>query len=181
MKKNSSSEIDNDLNNLPDNLAGLIKESLESKSLSKKISARETLVKMGKTILPHLNKLLDSENDLLRMEVAKIVELIADRRSIPLLINLLDDPFFDIRWIAAEGLIKIGRWSICPLLKSVRDGRSSLFFNRGTHHILIGLVKENEKSKLMPLLESLDNYHELGETAPVQASVALKNVFKCNT
>jgi HEAT repeat protein len=181
MKKNSSSEIDNDLKNLPDNLAGLIKESLESKSLSKRISARESLVNMGKTILPHIHKLLDSENDLLRMEATKIVELIADKRSIPLLINLLDDTFFDIRWIAAEGLIKIGRWSICPLLKSVRDGRSSLFFNRGTHHILLELVDEKEKNKIMPLLQSLDNYHELGETAPVQASIALKTVFKCNT
>ena len=115
------------------------------------------------------------------MEAAKIVELIADRRSIPFLMGLLDDPVFDIRWIAAEGLIKIGRPSICPLLKSVRDGKSSLIFNRGTHHILLSLVNEEEKNKLMPLLQSLDNYHELGETAPVMASIALKTVFKCNS
>jgi hypothetical protein len=181
MKKYSSSEIDKDLNILPDNLAGLIKESLETKSLSKKLSAREILVKMGKKIIPQIHKLLSSENDSLRMEAVKITELIADRSSIPTLIDLLDDPLFEIRWIAAEGLVKIGRRSICPLLKSVRDGRSSLFFNRGTHHILLCLVDEEERNKLMPLLQSLDNYHELGETAPVQASVALKTVFKCNT
>jgi HEAT repeat protein len=70
------------------------------------------------------------------MEAAKIVELIADRRSIPLLINLLDDKEFEIRWIAAEGLIKIGRRSILPLLKSVRDGESSYFHNKGAHHVL---------------------------------------------
>jgi HEAT repeat protein len=181
MKKNSNSEIDNELNNLPNNLAGLIKESLETKSLSKKLSARETLVKMGGQIIPQIHKLLSSENDSLRMETAKITELIADRRSIPLLIILLDDPLFDIRWIAAEGLIKIGRRSICPLLKSVRDGKSSLLFNRGTHHILLSLLDEKEKDKLMPLLQGLDNYHELSETASVQASIALKTVFKCNT
>jgi len=115
------------------------------------------------------------------MEAAKIVELIADRRSIPFLIGLLDDTIFDIRWIAAEGLIKIGRPSICPLLKSVRNGKSSLIFNRGTHHILLSLVDEKEKNKLMPLLQSLDNYHELGGTAPVIASTALKTVYRCNT
>jgi HEAT repeat protein len=180
MKKNKE-EDNNSLSDFPHNLVKLINESLDTDDYSKKLSARETLVKMGKTIIPQMHKLLDSENDLLRMEAAKIVELIADRRSIPLLINLLDDPLFDIRWLAAEGLIKIGRWSICPLLKSVRDGRSSLFFNRGTHHILLGLVDEKEKNKLMPLLQSLDNYHESGETAPVQASVALETVFKCNT
>jgi hypothetical protein len=180
MKKIKKENI-NSLGDLPDNLVKLINESLDTDDYSKKLSARETLVMMGNTIIPQVHKLLDSENELLRMEAAKIVELIADRRSIPLLINLLDDPLFDIRWLAAEGLIKIGRRSICPLLKSVRDGRSSLFFNRGTHHILLDLVNEKEKNKLMPLLQSLDNYHELGETAPVQASIALKTVFKCNT
>jgi HEAT repeat protein len=179
--KKIKEENNNSLGDFPDNLVKLINESLDTDDYSKKLSARGTLVKMGRTIIPQMHKLLDSENDLLRMEAAKIVELIADRRSIPLLLRLLDDMIFDIRWIAAEALIKIGRQSICPLLKSVRDGRSSLFFNRGAHHILLGLVSENEKNKLMPLLQSLDNYHDLVETAPVQASIALKNVFKCNT
>jgi len=35
--------------------------------------------------------------------------------------------------------------------------------------------------KLTPLLLSLENYHELGETAPVEASKALRTVFKCKT
>ena len=113
------------------------------------------------------------------MEAVKIVELIADRRSIPFLLRLLDDTIFEIRWIAAEALIKIGRWSICPLLKAVRNGKSSLFFNREAHHILLRLVDEEEKNKLKPLLQSLDNYHGLGETAPVQASIALKTFYKC--
>jgi HEAT repeat protein len=181
MKKNKEEQINNSLSDLPENLLKLINESLDTEDYSKKLSARERLVEMGKTIIPQIHKLLSSKNDSLRMEAAKIIELIADRRSIPLLINLLDDQVFDIRWIAAEGLIKIGRRSICPLLMSVRDGRSSLFFNRGAHHILLGLVDETEKNKLMPLLQILDNYHELGETAPVQASIVLKTVFKCNS
>jgi HEAT repeat protein len=71
---------------------------------------------MEKKIIPQIHQLLSSENESLRMETAKITELIADRRSIPLLINLLDDPLFDMRWLAAEGLIKIGRRSICPFI-----------------------------------------------------------------
>lgn len=169
------------LSGFPDNLVKLINESLNTDDYSKKLFARETLVERGKSIIPQIHKLLDSENDLLRMEAAKITKLIAGRRSIPPLINLPDDSLFEIRWIAAEGLIEIGRRSICPLLKSVRDGRSSLFFNRGTHHILLGLLNKKEKNELMPLLQSLDNYLELGATAPVQAYNALKTVFKCNT
>jgi len=30
-------------------------------------------------------------------------------------------------------------------------------------------------------MQSLDNYPELGGTAPAQASVALKTVFRCTT
>ena len=80
MNKIDNTEIDNALNDFPDNLAILIKGSLDTKNSSKKLTARNTLVGMGKTIVPQLNRLLDSENGLLRMEVAKVVELIADRR-----------------------------------------------------------------------------------------------------
>jgi HEAT repeat protein len=178
--KKIKEESNNILNDFPHNLVKIINESLDTNDYTKKLSARETLVKMGKTIIPQMHKLLDSENDLLRMEAAKIVEQIADRRSIPFLLRLLDDTIFDIRWIAAEALIKIGRQSICPLLKSIRDGKSSYIFHRGAHHILLALVSENEKDQLLPLLQSLDNYYELRETAPAQASTALKTVFKCN-
>jgi HEAT repeat protein len=112
------------------------------------------------------------------MEAAKIVELIADRSSIQFLINLLDDKEFEIRWIAAEGLIKIGRRTILPLLRSIRDGESSFLHNKGAHHVLLSLLNKNEKNKLTSLLQSLDNAQELGETAPVEASVAIKTIFK---
>jgi hypothetical protein len=181
MKRDKQVQINDNLSDFPEDLVKLIHELLDTKDFSKKLSARDTLVKMGKTILPQIHKLLNSENDLYRIEAAKITELIADRRSIPELLRLLDDSVFDIRWIASEGLIKIGRESICPLLKSVRDGRSSFFFNKGVHHILLVLLNENERNKMIPLLQSLDNYHELGETSPVQASTALKTVFDCNT
>jgi HEAT repeat protein len=180
MNKNDNTEIDIGLKNFPDNLTSLIKESLDSKNSVKKIDARGKLVKMGKTILPQLHRLLDTENGLLREEAAKIVELIANRKSIPFLINLLDDNKFEIRWIGAEGLIKIGRRSILPLLKSVRDGESSYFHNQGAHHVLNSLLNEYEKKKLSPLLLSLDDSHELGEISPVEASEAIKTIFKRN-
>jgi len=178
MNKNDSNEIDISLKDFPDNLTSLIKELLDSKNSVKKLAARSTLVGIGKTIIPKLHRLLNSENGLLRMETAKIVELIADRRSIPFLINLLGDKEFEIRWIAAEGLIKIGRPAILPLLKSIRDGKSTFILNKGAHHVLLSLLKEDEKNKLTTLLLSLDDAQELGETAPVEASEAIKTIFK---
>ena len=94
------------------------------------------------------------------------------------MINLLDDKEFEIRWIAAEGLIKIGRRSILPLLKSIRDWKSTFILNKGAHHVLRSLLNENEINKLTALLLSLDDAQELGETAPVEASKAIKTIFK---
>src|SRR5664280_3025224 len=87
MKEIDNTEIDNALDDFPGNLAKLIKESLDTKNSDKKLAARSTLVRMGKTIVPQLHRLLDSKNGLLRSEASKIVELIADRRSIPFLIR----------------------------------------------------------------------------------------------
>jgi HEAT repeat protein len=178
MKKNDITEIEKALSGLPDNLAELIRGSLDIHNSGKKLSARRDLAGMGKSILPQMHILVESENRLLRMEAVKIVELIASRKSIPVLINLLDDKEFEIRWIAAEGLIKIGRRSILPLLKSIRDGKSSFLRNKGAHHVLVGLLNENEKDKLMSLLLSLDDSHELGGIAPVEASKAIKTLYK---
>ncbi len=178
MKKDKSIETDINPEEFPDNIVRLLNETINTKSYKEKVVARKKLVHMGKSILPDLHKLLLTKTIALRMEVAKVVQLIGSRRSISALIEILDDPEFDIRWIAAEGLIKIGRKSIIPLLESVRDGKSSLIMDKGTHHILQSLLTEKEKITLKPLLQSLDNFHEMREITPTQAAVALKTTFK---
>ncbi len=162
----------------PVNLVKLINALSDDEDYSNKKNARITLEQMGKKALPHLHKLLTSDNSLLRMEAAKIVKNIADKRSIPLLITLLDDIEFDIRWTAAEGLIKIGRESISPLLTAIRDGKSSLLLNKRAHQILSKLLLETEKEQLSSLMLSLDDYLGLIEIAPVEAQKALKKYKK---
>jgi hypothetical protein len=51
--KKIKEEYNNILSGFPDNLVKLINESLDTDDYSKKLSAKETLVKMGKTIIPH--------------------------------------------------------------------------------------------------------------------------------
>jgi HEAT repeat protein len=174
MTKENDQLINLILKDLPDNLGSLILELLDKKNFDLKLDARNTLAKMGKTILPQLHMLLLTGNVDLRKEVAKVVELIASNQSIPVLITLLDDVDFDIRWIAAEGLIKIGRKSIVPLLESIRDGNSSYFTDKRAHHVLEHLLTESEKNELETLLLSLDDYLEAREIAPAEAAKALE-------
>jgi HEAT repeat protein len=180
MNEITVSVIHSEINEIQTDTQRLILELLRPEDYTQKHNARLTLVKMGRKIIPQLHKQLSSSNGLLRKEVAKVVELVSDKRSIPFLITLLDDPDFDIRWIAAEGLIKIGRKSIIPILKSIRGGKSSLMLDKRAHHVLDKILYENEKIQLESLMHSLDNYHETGETAPVEALKALKK-FKFNS
>jgi HEAT repeat protein len=152
----------------------LISALSDEEDYSNKQNAIIALERMGKKVIPQIHNLLTSDNSLLRMEAARIIKAIADKRSIPVLITMLDDIEFDLRWIAAEGLIKIGRKSITPLLKAIRDGKSSLLLNKRAHQILSSLLYEAEKEQLFTLLLSLDDYHGLIETAPVEALKALK-------
>jgi HEAT repeat protein len=178
MKKINNPEANINPGNLPGNLVELINGLTDDKNFIKKHNARKTLVKMGKKITPQMHGLLNSGDGLLRLEAAKIVQMVADKRSIPVLINLLEDSEFDIRWIAAEGLIRIGRHSITPLLMAIRDGKSSLVLDKRAHQVLNSLLYEDEKEQLMSLMLSLDDYHALGETAPVEAAKALKTFKK---
>jgi hypothetical protein len=173
MEKNINTEIDKLLNDCPVRVVQLIKASLDTTNVAKKLISRKTLVRLGKSILPQMYILLESEELPLRMEAAKIIELVANRTSIPVLIGLLEDTEFDIRWIAAEGLIKIGRRTIRPVLRAVRDGENSIFLNEGAHHVLNSLLNDKEKKKEMSLLQSLENIHSLGLTAPVEAAKSL--------
>jgi HEAT repeat protein len=174
MEKAVTLKTDICLYEVPADIVKLINALIDDDDYQKMHNARVALVRMGNTIIPQLHKLVASENSLLRMEAAKLIQLAADRRSIKVLITLLDDAEFDIRWIAAEGLIRIGRKSIVPLLKAVRDGKSSLFLNKRAHQVLASLLRQEEKKQLLPLMHSLEDFHELNETAPVEALKALK-------
>ena len=128
------------------------------------------------SIIPYGYISLSPINERIRAEVSKIICFVADKRSIPALINLLEDNESDVRWIASESLISIGRKSIVPLLKSLRDGKLFLYPAR-VHHVLQSLLTINEKKELQILLENLADSPEKPEIATIEASVVLNQTF----
>lgn len=129
------------------------------------------------SIIPYGSISLSPLNERIRDEVAGIIDFVADKRSIPALINLLDDNESDVRWIAAESLIRIGRKSLVPLLNSLKDGKQFLFPAR-VHHILHSLLTLNEKKELQDLLENLAKSPEKPEVATIEASVTLNQSLR---
>lgn len=170
-KKHSRKDVN--IEEFSDSIAFIIPDLAEITDYQKKTSARRYLVDMGKEILPQINKLLLSKNTHLRKEASKIIELIADKESISVLIDLLDDDDSSIRWIAAEGLIHIGRDSIVPLLNKLVQKGDNLYLKQGARHTFLSLFSEEEKEEFKPLLLSLKNYNNISILAPVEAFRAL--------
>jgi hypothetical protein len=84
-----------------------------------------------------------SENSIYRWEILKTLQQISDSSSIPIFIEALEDEESDIRWVAAEGLIKLGAESINPLLKALVKDSDSVFLCAGAHHVFHDLKKKN--------------------------------------
>lgn len=103
------------------------------------------------SIIPQKQNQYSSLNELLKIEVEEIIRFVSDKRSIPALIKLLDDEDFDVRWIAGESLIRIGRHSIPPLLHMIRGGRKFSYPGK-VYYVLRNILTVNEKDDLQPLL-----------------------------
>jgi HEAT repeat protein len=178
MKKNKKTE-DDILKELPENISGHISCLYKEINYKLRVAARKKLVKMGRAILPRLHNLLSIEDNVLRWEVAKVIELIGEKESIPVFIELLEDSDSGIRWIAADGLINIGRDSIMPVLKSIINKKKESYFLRlGAHYILTELFNPNEKNKFKALLLSIQSYGGIDESIALEVYNALRVIEK---
>ncbi|MEJ2536335.1 MAG: HEAT repeat domain-containing protein [Calditrichia bacterium] len=78
--------------------------------------ARRKLVSIGPSAIDYLAELVYTKNEMLRWEAVKTLSEIVNPVAIPLLIDALEDDKSSIRWLAAEGLIMLGREAVKPLL-----------------------------------------------------------------
>ncbi|MCB2207251.1 MAG: HEAT repeat domain-containing protein [Bacteroidetes bacterium] len=139
---------------------------------------RDEFVNEGTTILPIMHKLLHSEDLIIRKSAIKVVESIADNSSIPEMIRMLEDRESEIRWIAGETLINIGRSCIKPLLKALVEGGSSYYLQQGARHVLVELVSQkNDSKELKQLVTLLKSEIILPDKVPVDAAQALKKIY----
>ena len=140
----------------------------------KHLKAKQNFIKQGKEILPVMHKLMTSKYKVIRKEAIKIVRKIAHKSSIPAAIRMLKDPESEIRWIAAEALIKIGRISIKPVLEALLISGESYFMRQGAHHVLRALIEEEDPKELRQLIKVIRHGSETPEKIPVKAAMVLE-------
>jgi HEAT repeat protein len=170
-------KLDVDIGDFPDELVDFIPDLVDKRNYKARVTARKNIADLGKEVLPFIYQLLTSKDYFVRREAAKIIELLPDKGSISVLLNLLDDEESGIRWVAAEGLAKIGRDSIVPLLKALVKCNGTFYIQKGALHVFNTVFTPEEKEELRPLMLSLHNYLEFDAIASVEASKALRTVF----
>jgi hypothetical protein len=140
--------------------------------------ARETLVAVGRPVVPALIQLLSNRRPLARWEAAKALCGIADPLAATALVNALDDTDDDVRWVAAEGVIALGREGLQPLLAALLERAQSSWFCEGAHHVCYTLVTKRQFGPILrPLLAAFDQF-EPQVAIPLAAYTALWKLRK---
>ena len=68
----------------------------------------------------------------------------------------LEDEEPGVRWLAAEGLIKMHRASLKPLFQALIERPDSLWLREGDHHVLHDLAKMGFAEGALPVLAALE-------------------------
>ena len=134
--------------------------------------ARQSLVAIGSPAVVPLMEALKQKDDHVRREAVKALSAIVDPKAAPALIKSLEDEEFDIRWLAAEGLVGLGMDGLNPLLQAVVERGDSPLLLDGAHHVVHDMAKGGLKKYLRPVLASLEGVGTEVK-APVAASHAL--------
>jgi hypothetical protein len=163
-----------ELVDFPEEFINLILDLTDKEDYHKKTSAKNSLIYLGNSILPQLNSLLNSDNYELRIIAAKIIQQIKSEESIDTFLSLITDEDSSIRWIAAKGLVSIGRVTIVPLLKKIMKLNGSDYLKWGAHYVLVNLFDAYEKEEFKTLLLSLSRNNYINFLAPLEATKALR-------
>jgi len=147
-------------------------KNLFSKNYLLRKKAREELVEIGEPSLKVLKELAGSKDETVRWEAIITIVQIGSSDTLGVLLNALEDEEFSIRWLAAEGLVNLGKHSILPLLQQLRSNPESTFLRRGVHHVLRELKKKGVFSDNYEIVEILaDEFNHSNISTKVQQTI----------
>jgi len=126
--------------------------------------------------VPHLIECLSDPRPHVRWEAAKTLGSIRDPAAAGALVNALEDKDGDVRWLAAVGLVALGRDGLEPLLMALLERPDSDWLRDGSHHVCHDLARTESGEFLRPLLVALDQLEP--QTAVPQAAYAVLNELR---
>lgn len=147
--------------------------ALSSHDVLARTRARQALVEMGAPVVDQLIVALRSPSHTTRWEAAKALGEIADPLAAPALIAALDDDRFDVRWLAAMGVIALREAGLVPLLEAlVQLPLDKGNLREGAHHVLRSQLGGAYDTIIAPVVAALEG-SEASLTVPLAAYRAL--------
>jgi len=158
------------------NTISLLIAKLAARDGLERESARWSLVDIGSPAVAGLIELLEALDEQVRWEAAKALAAMADPAAADALVKTLEDKVFDVRWLAAEGLINLGREGLIPLLKALIERSDSPWLRDAAHHVLHDLAVGELEDLLEPIMDSLEGAEAAIET-PLMAKAILDRLL----
>ena len=153
---------------------GTLVKGLFSEECVERQNAGQKLVKIGREVIPFLIGLQYSNNRLISWEAIKTLSEIAHPDAIPIFINGLENDDPNIRWMAAEGLIKIDQPSVKPVLRALEMRGGSKSLRETVYHVLRSLRGKSIFIDDYDLIGMLKNLSRQTLVAPTAAIIHLK-------
>lgn len=122
--------------------------------------ARIALVNMGEPVIDVLAELTIHPQVIVRWEAVKALSQINSPLTAPILINSLEDDYEGVRWLAADGLITLGKNGLIAILEALSSYRISVLLREGAHHVLNELSKSFPMTGIRELVEYLEHNTE---------------------
>jgi HEAT repeat protein len=141
---------------------------LTSKDGLMRKSARKSLEAIGNCAIPSLTKGTKAKNKTVRWESTKALVEMSNPQAAEAFVDALQDEEFGVRWLAAEGLIGLGRAGLKPLMQALMRDPDSNWLREGTHHVLRLLQDKYDDlhEQLVPLVFALESLTGAGDIAP---------------
>lgn len=140
---------------------------LSSSDDSTRVNARRELLDTGKPAYTSLLEALKDRNCLVRWEAVNILGGVGDPEVAPALVSALEGSEFEVRWVAAEALIRLGTKGLKALFQALIERADSAFLREHAHHVLHKLAQGASKVFLTPVLIALESREPAVEVPPV--------------
>ncbi len=134
--------------------------------------SRQQLVSMGELAVGPLQEALESRHPRLRCEAARVLGQIRDATVAAALVRRLEDDYLDVRWLAGQGLVALGRDGLVALLRAMMEEPASVRRREGAHHVLRILAQRGQADVVGPVLAAIEGVQP-GLTVPLAAHAAL--------
>jgi len=152
---------------------GTLLRCLFGDDIKERQDARQKLVKIGRPVIPYMVGLQYSSQRQISSEAIKTLMEIAHPDSIPILINGLENDDPNIRWLSSEGLVKIGKPSLPPVLLALEMRGMSKYLREGSHRVLNNLKNKGIFTDTHNLIGILANPSKQMLVAPTAAIIHL--------